>query len=175
MLRIPGELMNTEIYKQDACLAEAEEDLPFPEEAEEARQARMKRAQDQLQQYGRASLKNRRSMKEIADAMERSGGLTSNVCKILDCTYREFSVLLSSSKDLGKRWQDIRKQIVSRAEHTMVDALCSKNETTRFNAAKYILDRLGASEGYGQIPQTAITVENGDKKTTIKAIFGINE
>lgn len=47
----------------------------------------------------------------------------------------------------------------------------------RYNSSKYILDKLGTSEGYGQQPQVAVSVEQSaeDKALQIKAIFGINE
>ena len=106
-----------------------------------------------------------------------STGLTWAVCKLLDCSLNEWNVLLDTNKDYWNLWKSTRKTLVAKAENTMADLLDSPNEKTRFDASKYLLDRLGASEGYGASPQVAVSVEqnNEDKALQIKAIFGINE
>lgn len=106
-----------------------------------------------------------------------STGLTWAVCKLLDCSLNEWNVLLDTNKDYWNLWKSTRKTLVARAENTMADLLDSPNEKTRFDASKYLLDRLGANEGYGASPQVAVSVEqsNEDKALQIKAIFGINE
>lgn len=63
---------------------------------------------------------------------------------------REFSVLLSSDKELALLWKEIRESIVSEAEGVLTNLLNSKSEDTRFRAAKYILDKRGAGLGYGE-------------------------
>ena len=69
------------------------------------------------------SLKNRKTTEEILDAMQKSNGITYRACRILDCTWREFYVLCQADSNLGKAWREIRKEIVARAEETMVDLM----------------------------------------------------
>jgi hypothetical protein len=110
--------------------------------------------------------------------MANSGGITAQCCKILDCKPWELHVLLSQDKELGKRWQNIRRYIVAKAEQTMVDLLGGPyDEKTRFAAAKFLLQSLGQKDGYGASPQVAVEVNNGDgdKLTQVRAIFGIND
>lgn len=65
--------------------------------------------------------------------------------------------------------------MVEKAETTVVGLLDSDIEKNRFDAAKYILDRLGAADGWtpAQMAQQ-IEITNDDKTTTIKQIFGID-
>lgn len=146
-------------------------------ETSKEKKAREARAQKQIKQIGYASLANRKSPKEIENAILMSTGLTWAVCKLLDCSLNEWNVLLDTNKEYWSLWKSTRKTLVARAEDTMVNLLDSPNEKTRFDASKYLLDRLGTSEGYGQQPQVAVSVEqsNEDKALQIKAIFGINE
>lgn len=72
--------------------------------------------------------------------MANSGGITAQCCKILDCKPWELHVLLSQDKELGKRWQNIRRYIVADAENTMVSLMGEGvDEKTRFQAAKFLL------------------------------------
>lgn len=146
-------------------------------ETKKQKEARLKRAQSQIETIGYASLKNRKSPEEIERAMVLSNGNLKVLCKILDCTYLEWMSLASASKEIGKRWKEVRKCIASEAESVMLQLLESQDEEMRFKTSKYLLDSLGASEGYGSKPQVAVSVEqaNEDKVLQIKAIFGINE
>lgn len=109
--------------------------------------------------------------------MQMANGVTWAACKLLDCSTLEFTALISSDKQLGMMWRDMKKTLVARAESTMASLMDSQSELMRYNSAKYILDKLGTSEGYGQQPQVAVSVEQSaeDKALQIKAIFGINE
>ena len=71
----------------------------------------------------------------------------------------------------------MRKKLVSKAEGVMVDLLDSKSEKTKFDAAKYILDKLGGGDGYGSTGGIEVVVEPGteEQATKIRAIFGIAE
>lgn len=124
---------------------------------------------------GYVSLRNRKSPQAIELAMEASGGNENVVCGLLKCTHREFQVLITTDKELAKRWNEIRQSIVSEAEGVLATLLGSKSEQMRFQTAKYILDRRGKGLGYS--PQgTQVTVEtNKDGNTSINAIFGISE
>lgn len=146
-------------------------------ETPKEKRAREARAAKQIQTIGYASLRNRKSPQEIVQAMQMANGVTWAACKLLDCTMLEFTALISSDKQLGMMWRDMKKTLVARAESTMASLMDSQSELMRYNSAKYILDKLGTSEGYGQQSQIAVSVEQSaeDKALQIKAIFGINE
>lgn len=147
-------------------------------ETDEERKQREERAERQVKEIGYASLKNRKSPMEIFKAMEKSEGIQANVCVLLDCSVREFRQLLTQSKLWATTWAEIRSKLVSKAECVMVDLLESKQDQLKFSAAKYILDKLGGNDGYGQTTTGfELTVQGADeqKAMQIKAIFGISE
>lgn len=63
-------------------------------ETQKQREARKKRAQEQMNTLGYVSLRNRKSPQAIELAMEASGGNENVVCALLKCTHREFQVLI---------------------------------------------------------------------------------
>lgn len=147
-------------------------------ETEEERKAREERGKKQLEEIGYISLKNRKAPLEILDAMESSEGVQLNACHLLGCTVREFRQLLASNPKWGMTWNEIRKKLVSKAECVMVDLLESKADKTKFGAAKYLLDKLGGGEGYGETGagfEVVVQPGTDDQATRIRAIFGIVE
>ena len=147
-------------------------------ETEEEKKAREERAAVQLKEIGYVSLKNRKAPLEILDAMEKSEGIQNSACKLLDCSVREFRQLLMSNPMWGNIWAEVRKRLVSKAECVMVDLLESKSDKTKFSAAKYLLDKLGGGEGYGETGtgfEVVVQPGTDDQATKIRAIFGITE
>lgn len=119
-------------------------------ETPKEREKRKKRAEEQMKNLGYVSLRNRKSPQAIELAMEASGGNLRVLCGLLKCTIREIMVLLQIDNELRKKWEDIRKSIVSEAEGVLATLLGSKSEDTRFKVARYILDKRGAELGYGE-------------------------
>lgn len=157
-------------------IAKIEEEIRA--ETEEERKAREERGKKQLEEIGYISLKNRKSPLEILEAMEESEGLQLNACHLLGCTVREFRQLLASNPKWGITWSEIRKKLVSRAESVIVDLFGSRSDKVKFDSAKYILDKLGGSDGYGQSGTGfEVVVQPGteDQATRIRAIFGITD
>lgn len=157
-------------------IAKIEEEIRA--ETEEERKAREERGKKQLEEIGYISLKNRKSPLEILDAMEASEGLQLNVCHLLGCTVREFRQLLASNPKWGITWTEIRKKLVSRAESVIVDLFGSRSDKVKFDSAKYILDKLGGSDGYGQTGtgfEVVVQPGTDDQATRIRAIFGITD
>ena len=136
---------------------------------------RKKRAEKQLAELGYVSLRNRKSPDQIRIAMEASSGNQRLVCQLLKCTNREFSVLLSSDKELALLWKEIRESIVSEAEGVLATLLNSKSEQIKFQTARYILDRRGKELGYGPQSQPEISVDVSKDGVSIKSIFGLPE
>ena len=55
-----------------------------------------------------------------------------------------------------------------------MEALRSRDERIRFDAAKYTLSRLGKEAGWGDYPMAvAVEISNDEKAKAIRAIFGI--
>lgn len=144
-------------------------------ETAKQKEARSKRAEKQIKAYGHASLKNRKSPEEIDKAMVLSNGNTKVLCKLLDCTFDELMVLLSSSKELGVRWKNLKKCIVAEAEDTMLKLLSSQDEEMRFKTSKYLLDHLGQQDGYGAMPQVAQQINVNDNTIDIRTVFGLDK
>lgn len=69
--------------------------------------------------------------------------------------------------------QQAKRNIISLAEAQIVSSLSNPREA--LDAAKFILERLGKSEGWSRDPNVTvgIQVDAKDKETKIKAIFGI--
>lgn len=154
-------------------LLELEERFDMKKETTKQRETRKKRAEKQKKLLGYVSLKNRKSPEQIELAMMASCGNESLVCQLLKCTHWEFGTLIQSDSELGKKWREIRKMLVNRAEDVMAELMGSKSEQIRFQVAKYILDRRGKDLGYC-MPGAQVTVETKpDGNTSINAIFGI--
>ena len=117
-------------------------------------------------------MKNRKSPEEIERAMVQSNGNLKVLCKLLDCTYLEWMSLASASKEIGKRWKEVRKCIVAEAESVMLKLLESQDEEMRFKTSKYLLSQLGQQDGYGTTPQVAQQI-NVAGACNINEIFGV--
>lgn len=122
-----------------------------------------------------AKTKTRRA-KLTKDTLEQSiihnNGLTFDICCDLECTPKQFwnAVEKHQLKDLVS---DCRKQLVGRAESTLNSLLESEDDKTKVAAAKFILERLGKDDGWGQGPQIAQQINIVDKELEIKKIFGV--
>lgn len=90
----------------------------------------------------------------------------------IDCTYPQFYKAVKKY-NLQNYLQEAKRNIISLAEAQIVRSLNNPEEA--FDAAKFILERLGKSEGWSKDPSVAvgIRVDSKDKETKIKAIFGI--
>lgn len=119
-------------------------------------------------------VQKRYAREEVAECIERHYGIMTSICRDLDCTYKQ---LYSAIKhyDLEASIDEARKNIVSKAESVLLDALSSTDEKTRIDAAKYTLERLGKTIGWSTNPNVAMTIQvsPGEKEAQIKAIFGI--
>lgn len=140
-------------------------------ETSQQKKAREKIAKTEIQKFGMASLQYRFSEKEIFDAMENSRGLVAAACQTLGCHYAEFYRYLSKNKNANDYWNLIRKELIDKAENSLIQALDSDNEITRLSAAKFVLERLG---NYKQNAQQ-IDIQHGNANISIKQIFGIGE
>ena len=72
---------------------------------------------------------------------------------------------------LRDQMQQARQALVAQAESVVGKALKSDNEKLRVETARFILERLGREDGWGQNPQIVQQIDTSDG--TIKQIFGI--
>ena len=142
-------------------------------ETPKEREKRKKRAEEQMKNLGYVSLRNRKSPQAIELAMEASGGNLRVLCGLLKCTIREIMVLLQIDNELRKKWEDIRKSMVSEAESVMTTLLGSKSEDMRFRVAKYILSNRHPDYKPSQNVQEVTVGKDGD--VSIRSIFGLSE
>ena len=69
--------------------------------------------------------------------------------------------------------QQARQALVAQAESVVGKALKSENEKLRVETARFILERLGREDGWGQNPQIQQQINVVDKELEIKNIFGL--
>ena len=113
---------------------------------------------------------------EIKDAIVRNYGVVTNICKVLDCTYRQLYLCLDKY-GLRPDLDEAKKELVSMAESQLISCLNSENENIKMKAVELTLKSLG-KDTWGQTPQVQITqnvVSDEEKKIEIKNIFGITQ
>lgn len=140
-------------------------------ETPKEKQERKKRAEKQIAEFGRASLKNLYSPEKIQAAMYASAGNARTLASILKVTLSQVFVYLNNNKGAHELWESIREAQLGRAEGVILDLMDSKSEDMRFRAAKYVLDHRHPE--YQQGNSQEITVKNGE--VSIKSVFGIND
>lgn len=122
------------------------------------------------------ALKDRYTREQIESCIETHYGIVTRICNELDCTYSQFYKAVKDM-DLQTVLADSKKNLVSLAEHTLLEALQSVDEKTRVDVAKYTLSRLGKDYGWSDNSnvQVAVNVDAEQKKAQILAVFGINK
>ena len=111
--------------------------------------------------------------KNVEEAIELHSGLTFDMCAYLKCSPKQ----LWNAVDrfgLRDRMIEARNNLVDEAESTIRGILHSSDEKNALAASKFILERLGRENGWGQNPQIAQQI-NIASESDIKSIFGITE
>ena len=145
-------------------------------ETKKEREARKKRAEEQLALIGRVTVTNLHSKQTIINAMYVSGGNLKVLSALLKVGAPELQRYIGNHSDIAKLWQEIRQTQISRAESAVLDLLDSKNEDMRFRAAKYILDKRGQELGYGENNKVGLQVDmNKEGNISVRQIFGLPE
>ena len=118
-------------------------------------------------------LKDRYTKEQIKTCIEAHYGVVTRICNELDCTYSQF---YKTIKQLGLQEDlaEAKKNLVSLAEKTLLEALASVDEKTRVDVAKYILKTQGKAFGWNEGPQIAQQI-NVQGEVSIKEIFGIDD
>ena len=118
-------------------------------------------------------LEKRYTKKQIQECIEKHYGVVTRICNELDCTYTQFYKTIKQL-NLQEYLTEAKKNLVSLAENTLLEALASVDEKTRVDVAKYILKTQGKVFGWNDGPQIAQQI-NVQGEVSIKEIFGIND
>lgn len=115
----------------------------------------------------------RYTKEELEEIIEKYYGITTIICGICDCTYKQLYKAIDYY-DLREYLADSKKQLVGMAEKAILECLASQNEQVKLRAAETTLKSLGKADGWNfdsQVINQQINVS--DKSTEIKNIFGI--
>lgn len=107
---------------------------------------------------------------QIEEAVDSFNGMTYDICLHFGCTPGQLYAKLDKF-GLRDHMQQARRALVAQAESVVGKALNSENEKLRVETARFILERLGREDGWGQNPQMVQQIDAADG--TIKQIFGI--
>lgn len=111
--------------------------------------------------------------KNLEEAIDKYSGLTFDMCAYLKCSPKQLWNAVDKF-GLRDRMIEARNNLVDEAEATMRGILHSSDEKNALAASKFILERLGRENGWGQNPQIAQQI-NIASESDIKSIFGITE
>ena len=109
---------------------------------------------------------------QIEEAIDSFNGMTYDICLHFDCTPKQLYTKIDKF-GLRESMQQARQALVAQAESVVGKALKSENEKLRVETARFILERLGREEGWGQNPQIQQQIKVVDKELEIKNIFGV--
>lgn len=115
----------------------------------------------------------RYTKEELEEIIEKYYGITTIICGIVDCTYKQLYKAIDYY-DLREYLADSKKQLVGMAEKAILDCLASQNEQIKLRAAETTLKSLGKADGWN-FDNTTINqqINVTDKETEIKNIFNI--
>lgn len=115
----------------------------------------------------------RYTKEELEEIIEKYYGITTIICGIVDCTYKQLYKAIDYY-DLREYLADSKKQLVGMAEKAILECLASQNEQVKLRAAETTLKSLGKADGWN-FDNTTIqqNINITDKETQIKNIFGI--
>ena len=109
---------------------------------------------------------------QLEEAIDKFFGMTYDICIHFNCTPKQLYTRIDKF-GLRDQMQQARQALVAQAESVVGKALKSENEKLRVETARFILERLGREEGWGQNPQIQQQINVVDKELEIKNIFGV--
>ena len=109
---------------------------------------------------------------QLEEAIDSFNGMTYDMCLHFDCTPKQLYTKIDKF-GLRDSMQQARQALVAQAESVVGKALNSENEKLRVETARFILERLGREDGWGQNPQIQQQINVVDKELEIKSIFGV--
>lgn len=126
------------------------------------------------------SIKKRYSYDEVADVIQKSEGVRTTICKVLDCSQTQLRNYLEEHQELKQVMLDAREQILDLAESVIRENLTqTENPELRQKAAEFTLKTIGRHRGWaiGDYPAMQVNVSKtgDDIKVQLNTLFGLSE
>ena len=126
------------------------------------------------------AIKKRYSYDEVVDVIQKSEGVRTTICKLLDCSQTQLRNYLEEHQELKQVMLDAREQILDLAESVIRENLTqTENPELRQKAAEFTLKTIGRHRGWaiGDYPAMQVNVSKtgDDIKVQLNALFGMSE
>lgn len=119
-----------------------------------------------------APISKRYTAREVARAIEKSHGITSSICALLDCSRNQLAVYFKHRPEMKTLQEEARQEIVDKAETRITELLSSQDDEIALKAAEFVLRRIGSKRGWGD---TQVAQEIKTDGVSIRQIFGLKE
>ena len=126
------------------------------------------------------AIKKRYSYDEVVDVIQKSEGVRTTICKLLDCSQTQLRNYLEEHQELKQVMLDAREQILDLAESVIRENLTqTENPELRQKAAEFTLKTIGRHRGWaiGDYPAMQVNVSKtgDDIRVQLNALFGMSE
>ena len=126
------------------------------------------------------AIKKRYSYDKVVDVIQKSEGVRTTICKVLDCSQTQLRNYLEEHQELKQVMLDAREQILDLAESVIRENLTqTENPELRQKAAEFTLKTIGRHRGWaiGDYPAMQVNVSKtgDDIKVQLNTLFGLPE
>ena len=126
------------------------------------------------------AIKKRYSYDQVADVIQKSEGVRTTICKVLDCSQTQLRNYLEEHPELKQVMLDAREQILDLAESVIRENLTqTENPDLRQKAAEFTLKTIGRHRGWaiGDYPAMQVNVSKtgDDIRVQLNTLFGMSE
>ena len=126
------------------------------------------------------AIKKRYSYDEVVDVIQKSEGVRTTICKLLDCSQTQLRNYLEEHPELKQVMLDAREQILDLAESVIRENLTqTENPELRQKAAEFTLKTIGRNRGWaiGDYPAMQVNVSKtgDDVRVQLNTLFGVSE
>ena len=126
------------------------------------------------------AIKKRYSYDEVVDVIQKSEGVRTTICKVLDCSQTQLRNYLEEHPELKQVMLDAREQIIDLAESVIRENLTqTENPDLRQKAAEFTLKSIGRHRGWaiGDYPAMQVNVSKtgDDIRVQLNTLFGMSE
>ena len=126
------------------------------------------------------AIKKRYSYDEVVDVIQKSEGVRTTICKLLDCSQTQLRNYLEEHPELKQVMLDAREQILDLAESVIRENLTqTENQELRQKAAEFTLKTIGRHRGWaiGDYPAMQVNVSKtgDDIRVQLNTLFGMSE
>ena len=126
------------------------------------------------------AIKKRYTYDEVVDVIQKSEGVRTTICKLLDCSQTQLRNYLEEHPELKEVMLDAREQILDLAESVIRENLTqTENPELRQKAAEFTLKTIGRHRGWaiGDYPAMQVNVSKtgDDIRVQLNTLFGMSE